>query len=407
MSNLSEKLKSLGVKIRARDMIPVSKTHRHHDLESTLQGQYITNIQGDTFISDHTFSSIDVNKYDLNDVTKGLEIIASWTGYELLAGQSLDKFVFIDTETTGLAGGTGTFTFLIGAGKFENELFHLKQFFLHDPTEEPAQLFAFEEFIAGCTIVITFNGKSFDIPLLNTRFLTHGWRLPLHDFMHIDLLLLARRLWRERLPSRTLGNIEAQILDITRSLEDIPGWMIPQIYFDYLRLGEINSINKVFYHNSMDVLSLASLLNYILYIFINPTNAPTKQVEDYIALAKFFEDLGLHEHATKLYLHALSQNHTHSGYTDTLNRLALIYKRQENYPQAMQLWELAANSKSVLAHIELAKYYEHRIHDYEKAIYWTEAALNQVQSQINNKLEKKQWNDEIEHRLKRLIRLNS
>jgi tetratricopeptide (TPR) repeat protein len=135
--------------------------------------------------------------------------------------------------------------------------------------------------------------------------------------------------------------------------------------------------------------------------------SPTKQVEDYIALAKLFEDLGLHEHATKLYLHALSQNHTHSGYTDTLNRLALIYKRQENYNQAIQLWELAAKSKSILAHIELAKYYEHRIHDYEKAIYWTEAALNQVQSQIYQKFEKKQWIDEIEHRLKRLIRLNS
>lgn len=407
MSNLSEKLKLLGVKIGARDMIPIIKTHRDHDLESTLQGQYITNIQGDTFISDHIFPLAEVNKYDLTDITKGLEIFGSWTGYDLLARQPLEKFVFIDTETTGLAGGTGTFTFLIGAGRFENGQFHLRQFFLHDPTEEPAQLFAFEEFIADCNIVVTYNGKSFDIPLLNTRYLTLGWQFPLQDIIHIDLLLLARRLWRERLPSRTLGNIEAQILNITRSLEDIPGWMIPQIYFDYLRIGEINSIRKVFYHNSMDVLSLASLLNYILFIFINPMRALIDHVEDIIALGKLYEDLGLPEHATSLYLHAISQNHAHRGYTDTLNRLAFIYKHQENYTQAVQLWELAANSESIQAHIELAKYYEHRIRDYKKAIYWTEAALNQVYLQINQKYEKKQRIDEIEHRLKRLIRLNS
>ena len=407
MPDLSDKLKSLGVKIGARDIIPVPKTNRDRDLEQLLQGQFIKNDQGDTFVSDHAFSTLEINKFELDDLEKGLAIFSQWTGHDLLAKQTLDKFLFIDTETTGLAGGTGTYTFLIGAGRIENEIFHLKQFFLHDPSEESAQLLAFEEFIADSNIVVTYNGKSFDVPLINTRYLTHGWQSPLQDFMHIDLLLLARRLWRERLPSRTLGNIEAQILNITRSLEDIPGWMIPQIYFDYLRLGEINPLGQVFYHNSMDVLSLACLLNHILFMFTNPTHVLIKHEEDYLALASLFEDLGMHEDATKSYQYALSQNHSQHTYITTLNQLAYIYKRQGNFTEAIKLWELAANSENIQAYIELAKYYEHRIHNYKKAIYWTETALNHVNAVSIQKYKIKPWIDELEYRLNRLIRLNS
>jgi len=140
----------------------------------------------------------------------------------------------VDTETTGLAGGSGTYTFMVGIGRFEGDEFRLAQFFLRDPSEEAAQLAAIEKFLAPCQAVVSFNGKSFDLPLLNSRYLINGCPPPLAGAAHIDLLHLSRRLWRARLPSRTLGNLEAKILGLTRAQQDVPGWMIPDLFLDRL-----------------------------------------------------------------------------------------------------------------------------------------------------------------------------
>src|SRR4030067_1036414 len=141
---------------------------------------------------------------------------------------------------------------------------------MRDPFEEPAMLLALEEFLAPCKTLVTFNGKSFDAPLLTTRYTLQGWPSPMGRMAHIDLLHLARRLWRDRLPSRTLSNLEVQILGAQRSEEEIPGWMIPQMYFDFLRDGDARPMKRVFYHNEMDVLSMAALLNLVVNLLENP-----------------------------------------------------------------------------------------------------------------------------------------
>ena len=167
-----------------------------------------------------------------------LDAVAGWADEPRFLDLDLEHFAFIDTETTGLAGGTGTYTFLIGVGRFEKDEFRLVQFFLTNPGEETAQLAAFSEFIAPCEAVVSFNGKSFDIPLINTRFIINRWPSPLTGLAHLDLLHLARRLWKARLSGCTLGDLETHILGMKRSEHDVPGWMIADLYFDYLHTGD-------------------------------------------------------------------------------------------------------------------------------------------------------------------------
>ncbi len=284
------------------------------------------------------------------------------------------------------AGGTGTYPFLIGAGRFIDQEFVLKQFFMPDPLAEAAQLAAFEAFIAPARVLSTFNGKAFDAPLINTRFSLQGVRSPLQGLAHVDLLHLARRLWRDRLPSRTLGNLEVQILEASRTEEDIPGWQIPEIYFTYLQTGDPAPLRRVFYHNANDVLSLAALLNHMAGWLNDPLTSAGRYGSDLIALAKLFESLGDLEQAALLYTQALShpdalQNQIPPGLLlQAVLRLALIHKRQNRLPAAIELWEQAARRRHLEAHIELAKCFEHQLRDLRQALQWTEAALALLES---------------------------
>jgi len=134
-----------------------------------------------------------------------------------LAQADPEGFVFLDTETTGLAGGTGTFAFLIGLDASMAMISKLSQYFMRDPAEESALLAAVAEFIHPCQALVTFNGKSFDVPLLNTRYTLQAISSPFANLSHVDLLPLARRLWRDRLPSRALGYLETSILGAKRT----------------------------------------------------------------------------------------------------------------------------------------------------------------------------------------------
>jgi tetratricopeptide (TPR) repeat protein len=287
---------------------------------------------------------------------------------------------------------------------------------MRDPVEEPAQLLALEEFLAPCQALVTFNGKSFDAPLLNTRYLIHGWRSPLLERSHVDLLHLARRLWRDRLPSRTLGNLEIQILGSERTEEDIPGWAIPQMYFDYLRSGDPTPLKSVFYHNAMDVVSLAALFNHMASLLANPGESPIEHGVDLIALARLYEDLGEIDAAVELYLHGLDfEDHstspiapefrlTRSALLDAIQRLAMIHKHRDDYETAVTLWEKAAGYQHIQAHIELAKFYEHRLRDYQVALSWSKSALDLVNSESFQRFERLRWQPELETRIERLMR---
>jgi uncharacterized protein YprB with RNaseH-like and TPR domain len=404
MPTLSEKLKSLGVKIGAEHL---SKTlppaeRNPYAIEFIVPGDMYSTPLGEIYCVDNRYPPEYLHG-QLGLVTEArLQVIAAWAGDARIAEFSPQDFAFIDTETTGLSGGTGTYAFLIGAGRLEGDTFHLAQFFLRDPLEEPAQLAALEHFLAPCQALVSFNGKSFDLPLLATRFITHGWRHPFSDLPHIDLLHLARRLWRDRVPSRTLGSLEVNILKTSRSQEDVPGWMIPSLYFDYLRSGDARPLQGVFYHNALDVVSLAALLNHVATLLSDPLHASLEHGVDLIALARLYEDLGDLDTATRLYLHGLEHDLPKETLLEAIQRLAAIHKTQENLPAAIDLWKKAARYQHIQAHVELAKFYEHRTRDLDEAIFWTQSAIQIVQSSNLSAWVYRQWLPDLTHRLERL-----
>jgi hypothetical protein len=273
---------------------------------------------------------------------------------------------------------------------------------MRDPLEESALLIAFEEFIAPCQTIVSFNGKAFDVPLLTTRYTLQGWKPPFKNYAHIDLLHLSRRLWRDRLPSRTLANLEVQILGASRTDEEIPGWMIPQLYFDYLRDGDARPLKRVFYHNAMDVISLAALLNHTSILLENPLIQPVIEYMDVAAIARLLEDLGHTERAAQLYEVCLQAELPQDVYNDTLYRLSFLHNN--DYIAAVPLWEKASLQNQIYAYEELAKYYEHYIQNLEMALNWTLMALKQLNSSDFHDPEKNRWNIEFHHRLQRLNR---
>ena len=381
MPSLSEKLEALGVQIGAKDLPPAPAVRHSNSLEHVLSGREIHTSQGEAFLVEEHLPLGSPHGRSKLELKARMDILGLCLSIPSLDSLPAESFLFLDTETTGLSGGTGTFTFLIGAGRFIGDQFVLEQFFLRGPAEEPAQLSAFEEFLAPSQVIVTFNGKSFDIPLLQTRFLMQGWQPPFRELIHIDLLHLSRRLWRNRLPSRTLGNLEIQILDADRTEEDVPGWQIPSLYSEYLLDGDANRLKPVFYHNKMDVISLAVLLDHIASLLSDPIAGAGAYGADLIATARLFEQIGDIDAAANLYIHALQHEDAVENriprevLLDALTRLAYIHKRQADFGSAVIIWQQAAVLHHLVAHIELAKYYEHQLQDIPSAIEWTFSAI--------------------------------
>ena len=404
MPSLADKLKSLGVDLGVNEL-STTKTPRRDDypIEGVLAGEWQSTPNGETFVVEARYQA---------DFRQGsvplrgdaaLEIIAAWAKEPELANLDLEQFVFIDTETTGLAGGTGTYTFMIGAGRFEGDEFRLAQFFLRDPAEESAQLAAFEQFIAPCEAIVSFNGKSFDMPLLNNRFIINGWPPPLKGAGHIDLLHLARRLWRARLPSRALGDLEVKILGATRSQQDVPGWMVADLYFDYLHTGDARPLLGVFYHNEIDVISMAALLNHMSMLLADPLNGDVRYGLDLIAIGKLYADLGYLDKATEIYQHGLTHDDIHQeAYWKALEQLSFLHKKRGDVNEAIKLWDQAAEEGQIYAHVELAKIYEHEQRDFSEAARCTQQAIAIVSTSESPDFERAQWLPQLEHRLARL-----
>jgi hypothetical protein len=223
-------------------------------------------------------------------------------------------------------------------------------------------------------------------------------------------------LWKERLPSRSLPSLEAHILGALRTEEDVPGWMIPGLYFDYLRDGDARPLKSVFYHNSMDVISLAALLNHMAGLLADPLLQGNEYASDLIALGRLYESLGDLEMASRLYLRGLEHNDAlelrlpQTALIEAILRLAAINKRQDDLGLAIELWMQAAQYGDFRAHLELAKAYEHRLRDFQEAERWTRSAITLIEggeegNAENPRLtlyERRQRLAELNHRLKRL-----
>jgi uncharacterized protein YprB with RNaseH-like and TPR domain len=289
-----------------------------------------------------------------------------------------ERLLYLDTETTGLAGGTGTCAFLIGIGCVEGTQFVIRQFFLRDYPEEKAILHALAEILHSFDGLVTYNGKTFDVPLLETRYALARLKSPFGRLLHLDALHPSRRLWKLRLESCKLTDLESAVLGIERE-GDVPGSEIPGIYFDYLRSGDASGLQPVFYHNALDVMTLAALTVELARAMgdAGTLDSPV----DLFSLSRIFATAGSREQSVETCQRALSGGLPEEIEARALLQLALQYKRQRRHALAVETWlELTrrASSLALEAFEQLAMHYEHHRRDPQSALEFTLAALERL-----------------------------
>jgi hypothetical protein len=287
------------------------------------------------------------------------------------------KWAFLDTETTGLAGGTGTYAFLIGVGSIEPAGFRLRQFFMRDYGEEASQLHRLSEYLSQFDVLVTYNGKAYDQPLLETRFRMARARHPFDRMEHLDLLFGARRLWKLRLESCRLVDLENQILGVERQ-GDLPGEMIPYCYFGYLRTKRAFDLVPIFHHNAIDILSLACLTGIVPFAFRSPETAALRHGADFIGLARWLDRAGRLDEASRLLRRAVEMGLPDALLFRTLWDIAGVERKLGREDAALAaVTELAGtrNPYRVRALEALAKHYEHRERNYAMALEMTRTAL--------------------------------
>lgn len=383
MPTLMDRLNTLGIK--KGNEVPAPKRNKPISMVQAIgdSANLLENQLGNVVIAEKTYPyGYQHGIIQFNDLIKVDNIHRAG---RLNGGvDNLKKMIFLDTETTGLSGGTGTLAFLVGIARFDDDGLKLTQFLVEDPSEEPAMLLEFANQTADIEAVVTFNGKSFDMPLLKSRFVINRMPIPFGEWGHLDLLHLSRRIWRQRLSSRSLKDLEHEILHIPRSDDEVPGWMIPEIYFSYLRSGDASQIANVVYHNAMDIVSLAALYFAITQMLDDDLFSNKLHSWDVFAIGQLFEDIGEVNKSIVIYEHCLGLEDIEQSKKLEINtRLARLYKKSANWEKAKVLWEVNGNNGDVDACVELAKYYEHELKDVPNAFVWTHLAeANLEQSTI-------------------------
>ncbi|MDR1579228.1 MAG: ribonuclease H-like domain-containing protein [Synergistaceae bacterium] len=296
---------------------------------------------------------------------------------EMGAGEHLS---FLDIETTGLSGGTGTYAFLCGLGVVCGKYFKVVQFFLKNPAHEAEWLEAVDACIPEDATLVTYNGKTFDIPMLTTRHILSRMRPHWESSPHVDLLYFSRRFYRGYLESCSLGSVETNILGVRRANQDVPGYLIPEIYARYLRTGDAAPLQGVFYHNELDIASLASLYRRVS----NALTGKAGRGREFLRAGDIWNDRGKTEAASRLWKMALREPESRA---EASLRMAFAAKRGMEHENA-RIWFTEAlrefSARGTSRHAaelfaileELAKLEEHRFMRPERALTHVTAALD-------------------------------
>ena len=289
---------------------------------------------------------------------------------------NLNDILIFDLETTGLAGGAGTFPFLIGLGVFEEDGVRVYQYFLPEYGREIIAYLDLAKYFSSKTHLLTYNGKSFDYPLIKNRFILNRIDNPFISFQHIDLLHYARRLWRSHLPNCSLATVEREIFRFHR-YGDIEGWLIPQAYFDFLQTGSVDQMQKIIHHNQQDILSLGRLIIYMHQIELENAGdqISDNELQVLFGLAIRNDDF---KRTSELYHQVLNRKISLSGKMAAAYSMSL--KRQNRWQDAVSIWHdmLESQSQILFALEELAKYYEHHKKDHIQARKYTERGIKYI-----------------------------
>jgi len=314
------------------------------------------------------------------------------------------RVVFFDLETTGLSGGAGTLAFLAGCGWFEDDSFKVRQFLLSGPAGEHAMLDALTEIFESASLLVTFNGRAFDLPLMETRWAFHRRDCPTGDLPHFDMLPPARRLWRWREDDGdcSLSAIERAVLRFHR-VGDVPGFEIPSRYFRFLRTGDAEVIRGVLEHNRHDLISLAAVMAHALRLAEDGPDA-CETAGEQLALGRLYERAGDRPRALHAYERASESDDFDLG-NQALARLALALRREARYDEAAVAWRRilertpAGGSLGVFerrAAEALAIHHEHRARDLTSAKSYAQSLRAAI---ATGRLA-----DQTDHRLDRLDR---
>lgn len=289
------------------------------------------------------------------------------------------KTLFVDTETIGLAGGTGTVAFLIGVGYFTEKHFVLEQCFLRDYNEEESMLQFIAERFAGCQTIVGYNSKSFDLPLLQTRFIQNRIRFHGGACMHYDLVHAVRRVWKRRIQDCSLKNVERELLGITR-VGDVPSHLIGQYWFDYLRTRDARPLKGVFYHHKMDILSLVTLTAWLAQCLDQPQGDGFEHCEDRLSLVRLHFRHKQYEAVIEHGLRFLEVDERSELRRDCMDLLGQAYKKLKNWAGVCEILELCIQEfpSNTDAYVELAKVYEHKIKNFGRAEELCLAALERL-----------------------------
>jgi uncharacterized protein YprB with RNaseH-like and TPR domain len=318
------------------------------------------------------------------------------------------NWIFLDTETTGLAGGTGTYAFLVGLARWEDDALVTEQFFMQDHSEEPSLLAAVARRLAGRPVLVTYNGKSFDWPLLETRYRMTRAAAPAAPAAHLDLLHPARQIWRFRLGSLALAELERHVLGLERE-GDIPSSAIPGYYFDFLRGGPAEPIGAVFRHNRMDLRGLALLAGRVAEMLEDPERAGCEAAELY-GLSRILQRRGESSLAGAACERALERGLPEEAERCALRELALHARRARDFGRACELWQKLVGDPrwGRLACEQLAVHYEHRARDPAQAARLVRRALVELEeSARRGSIGREQylgWHRRLRRRLERLAR---
>lgn len=408
VDDIRQQLERLGVRLGTRGL-QRGRIKPTKPVEELVGGEVMETEYGPCVVVDQVYPQ--GYRHGQIDIAAALnhtpETIAGIGRDPALRDLKLDRCAYLDVETTGLAGGAGTYAFLVGIGWFEGQDFRIRQVFMRDYSEERALIALVDEMVKPLSGIVSFNGKAFDVPMLETRFIMSRQRFPLSALPHLDLLFTARRLWRLRLESCALSYLEPEILGVHRQ-GDVPSYLVPQIYFDYLRRGRVGPLRGVFYHNAQDVLSLAALTASASRVFEDPLQNGAEYAEDLYSLGRLYLHAGI-SHRAETALHAALLADLPDALRErTIFHLSFYYKRQGRWEDAIDLWyqSIRRNHDRLYPFVELAKFYEHRAKDFERAEELVVRAIELVQS--SSLTRSIWWRErrlaELEHRLRRLRR---
>lgn len=285
----------------------------------------------------------------------------------------LSTALFIDLETTGLSGGTGVVAFLVGLGFYRDDKFYVAQFFLGELAEEERMIQELGQFFSQMNFqsIVTFNGKGFDMPLLETRFILHRQPFILSELPHLDFLFPARSLWRHKHESCRLYHLAREVVEADRS-EDIPSAEIPWRYFEYLNTGNFELIEPILYHNQEDILSLLGVIIVGSFIFSDEKEKRLTDAMDLFGAGRVMENIGEAEKSVHFFKRALE-----CGLSDELSlmakkKISYYFKKNQEWKSAVSLWKEMTSSDTqskdqLLSFRELAMYLEHKEKKYEEA----------------------------------------